>query len=165
MATWKKVIVSGSAAELASLSLGTALPVGSGGTGASTLTDGGILLGSGTGAVTALGQATNGQIPIGSSGGDPVLATITGGSGIAVTNGAGSITIAADGLGSGTVTSVDTAGSVNGITLTGGEITTTGTITLGGTLANVANSQLSFSGLLGSKTQNEKSPPSSVPKL
>lgn len=147
MATWKKVIVSGSAAELASLSLGTALPVGSGGTGASTLTDGGILLGSGTGAVTALGQATNGQIPIGSSGGDPVLATITGGSGIAVTNGAGSITIAADGLGSGTVTSVDTAGSVNGITLTGGEITTTGTITLGGTLANVANSQLSNSSI------------------
>ena len=38
---WKKVIVSGSAADLASLSLDTALPVGSGGTGASTLTDGG----------------------------------------------------------------------------------------------------------------------------
>jgi hypothetical protein len=37
----------------------------------------------------------------------------------------------------GTVTSVDTAGTVNGITLTGGPITTTGTITLGGTLSNV----------------------------
>jgi hypothetical protein len=34
----------------------------------------------------------------------------------------------------GTVTSVATAGTVNGITLTGGPITTTGTITLGGTL-------------------------------
>ena len=52
MAEWKKVIVSGSAADLASLSLDTALPVGSGGTGASTLTNGGVLLGSGTGAVT-----------------------------------------------------------------------------------------------------------------
>ena len=147
MATWKKVIVSGSSAELSALSLDTALPVGSGGTGASTLTDGGVLLGSGTGAITALGQATNGQLVIGSTGADPVLGTITGGSNISVTNGAGSITIAATGLGSGTVTSVDTAGSVNGITLTGGEITTSGTITLGGTLANVANSQLSNSSI------------------
>ena len=60
MANWKKVIVSGSAAELNSLSLDTALTVANGGTGASSLTDGGVLLGSGTGAVTALGQATNG---------------------------------------------------------------------------------------------------------
>ena len=35
----------------------------------------------------------------------------------------------------GTVTSVATAGTVNGLTLTGGPITTTGTVTLGGTLA------------------------------
>ena len=73
MATWKKIIVSGSSADLSALSLDTALPVGSGGTGASSLTDGGILLGSGTGAITALGQATNDQIPIGSTGADPVL--------------------------------------------------------------------------------------------
>ena len=122
MATWKKIIVSGSSADLSALSLDTALPVGSGGTGASSLTDGGILLGSGTGAITALGQATNGQIPIGSTGGDPVLGTITGGSGIAVTNGAGSITIAADGLGSGTVTSLLFEDGISG-----GTITTTGT--------------------------------------
>ena len=145
MADWKKVIVSGSAADLASLSLDTALPVGSGGTGASTLTDGGVLLGSGTGAVTALGQATNGQLVIGSTGADPVLATLTGGANITVTNSAGGISIAASGLGSGTVTSVDTAGTVNGLTLTGGEITTSGTITLGGTLANIANSALTNS--------------------
>jgi len=142
MAEWKKVVVSGSAADLASLALDTALPVGSGGTGASTLTDGGVLLGSGTGAVTALGQATNGQLVIGSTGGDPVLGTISEGANITVTNTAGGIEIAATGLGSGTVTSVDTAGSVNGLTLTGGAITTTGTITLGGTLANIANSAL-----------------------
>jgi hypothetical protein len=36
--------------------------------------------------------------------------------------------------GSGSITSVATAGTVNGITLTGGPITTTGTVTLGGTL-------------------------------
>ena len=141
MATWKKVIVSGSAADLASLSLDTALPVGSGGTGASTLTDGGVLLGSGTGAITALGQATNGQLVIGSTGADPVLATLTGGSNITVTNSAGGITIAATGLGSGTVQSVGGQGTVNGLTLTG-TVTTSGSITLGGTLANVANSAL-----------------------
>ena len=146
MATWKKVIVSGSAADLASLSLDTALPVGSGGTGASTLTDGGILLGSGAGAVTALGQATNGQIPIGSTGGDPVLGTITGGSNITVTNGAGTISIAATGLGSGTVTSVGGEGTVNGLTLSG-VVTTSGSITLGGTLS-VPNSALVNDGLM-----------------
>ena len=42
MANWKKVIVSGSAAELASLQLDTALPVAQGGIGASSLTDKGF---------------------------------------------------------------------------------------------------------------------------
>ena len=39
------------------------------------------------------------------------------------------------GFGTGTVTSVATSGAVNGLTLSGGTITTTGTISLGGTLA------------------------------
>jgi len=65
-----------------------------GGTGLTTITDGGIMLGSGTGAVTPLAQATSGQIPVGSTGADPVLATITGTANqITVTNGAGSITL------------------------------------------------------------------------
>jgi len=51
----------------------------------------------------------------------------------------------ADGSQPGTVTSVATTGTVNGITLTGGPITTTGTITLGGTLGNIGNSQLTNS--------------------
>ena len=117
MATWKKVIVSGSQAVLDSLALDTALPIASGGTGAATLTDGGVLLGSGTGAVTALGQATNGQLVIGSTGADPVLATLTGGANITVTNSAGGISIAASGLGSGTVQSVSATGTENGLTL------------------------------------------------
>jgi hypothetical protein len=113
---------------------GADLVVANGGTGVSTLTDGGLMLGSGTGAVTSLAQATNGQIPIGSTGFDPVLATITGGSGIDVNVGAGTIEIVST-AGGGTVTSILTTGTVNGMTLTGGEITTTGTLTLGGTLA------------------------------
>jgi len=77
-------------------SIALPLIVAKGGTGATTLTDHGILLGSGTGAITALGVAANGQLPIGSAGADPVLAGITGTSNqITVTNGAGSITLSA----------------------------------------------------------------------
>ena len=74
-------------------------PVPLGGTGAASLTNGGILLGSGTEAVTALGVATNGQIPIGDGATDPVLANITveaGVAGVTVTNGAGSIELSVD---------------------------------------------------------------------
>ena len=72
----------------------TDVGVAYGGTGASSLTDGGILLGSGTGAITALGVAANGQIPIGDGSTDPVLATLTGTSNeIGIANGGGSITI------------------------------------------------------------------------
>ena len=56
--------------------------------------------------------------------------TITASSGHTVT-----ITTGGGGGGSGTVTNIATAGTENGLTLTGGPITTTGTITLGGTLA------------------------------
>ena len=143
MADWKKVIVSGSSAELQDLTLDTALTVANGGTGASTLTDGGVLLGSGTGAVTALGQASNGQLVIGSTGADPVLSTLTAGTGVTITNTAGAIEIAAAGSG-GTVTSVSGTGNVNGITLTG-TVTSTGNLTLGGTLSNIANSALTNS--------------------
>ena len=48
------------------------LSVANGGTGAATLTDGGVLLGSGTGAVTAMTRLTDGQVAVGQSSGDPV---------------------------------------------------------------------------------------------
>ena len=73
MATWKKVIVSGSAADLASLTLDTQLAVAEGGTGATTLTDGGVLLGSGTGAITATAVLTDGQMLVGDGTGDPAI--------------------------------------------------------------------------------------------
>jgi len=72
---------------------GTDIPIADGGTGASTLTDGGILLGSGTSAVTVTAQPTNGQLLIGHTSADPDLATLTGEHGIEVTNAAGSISI------------------------------------------------------------------------
>lgn len=70
------------------------LNVANGGTGQFELTDGGILLGSGTSAITATAQPTDGQLLIGSTGTDPVLATLTDGAGITITEGAGTITVA-----------------------------------------------------------------------
>ena len=70
------------------------LVVANGGTGASTLTDHGILLGSGTAAVTATAEPSDGQLLIGSTGNDPVLASVTNGTGIDITGGAGSLDIA-----------------------------------------------------------------------
>ena len=68
------------------------LIVAKGGTGTAALTDHGILLGSGTGAITPLGVAGDGYIPIGSAGADPILAAITGTANrITVSLGAGTI--------------------------------------------------------------------------
>jgi len=51
---------------------GTDVPVSDGGTGASTLTDGGVLLGSGTGAVTAMAVLSDGEMIVGDGSTDPV---------------------------------------------------------------------------------------------
>jgi hypothetical protein len=80
------------------------------------------------------GTPTNGQLLIGNGSGF-TRATLTAGSGVSITNGSGAITIASTG-GGGTVTSVGGTGTVNGITLTG-TVTSSGNLTLGGTLSNV----------------------------
>src|SRR3972149_4852312 len=73
-----------------------------GGTGLTTITDGGIMLGSGTGAVTATAQPTNGQLLIGSTGVDPVLATLASAdASVTITTGAGTIDLSAGGGGNG----------------------------------------------------------------
>ena len=51
---------------------GTDVPVADGGTGASTLTDGGVLLGSGTGAITAMAVLSDGEMIVGDGTTDPV---------------------------------------------------------------------------------------------
>lgn len=79
------------------LTLGTDLAVADGGTGASSLTDHGVLVGSGTGAVTPLSVGTNGQILVGSTGADPVFATAaSANSSIAYTLGAGTLNLDVD---------------------------------------------------------------------
>ena len=72
------------------------LAVANGGTGATSLTDGGVLLGSGTNAVTSTAVLGAGELLIGDASGDPTVATLTAGDGIDITNGSGSITIAAE---------------------------------------------------------------------
>ena len=72
------------------------LPVGNGGTGATSLDDKAVLISqdSGTDTVGSVALTTSGQIIIGGYSG-PTAATITAGSNITITNGDGSISIAA----------------------------------------------------------------------
>jgi len=101
------------------------LNVANGGTGATSLTNGGILIGSGTGAVTATSQPTNGQLLIGSTGADPVVANLTEGTGITITEGAGTLTITADN--NGTMSNFRITDGSNSEVITDGEpITFTG---------------------------------------
>ena len=65
------------------LTLGTDLSVANGGTGASTFTDGGVLLGSGTDAITATAVLGDGEILIGDGTTDPVALDV--GSSTAIT--------------------------------------------------------------------------------
>jgi len=54
------------------LTVVASLSVGSGGTGATSLTDGGVLLGSGTGAITAMAVLADGEMIVGDGTTDPV---------------------------------------------------------------------------------------------
>ena len=69
--------------DAGNISAGT-LVVGRGGTGATTLTDGGVLLGSGTGAVTALAALSDGVIVIGDGSGDPTTLDVGASGGITI---------------------------------------------------------------------------------
>ena len=92
-------------ATTGAVTLAGTLAVGSGGTGATTLT--GVLKGNGVGAITAASQLavadggtgqssyTDGQLLIGNSTGNTLAkANLTAGDGITITNGPGSITVA-----------------------------------------------------------------------
>ena len=78
------------------LTLTNALTVANGGTGVGTFTDHGVLIGSGTSAITALTVGTNGQILVGSTGADPVFATLNCADNLTCTTGAGTLQIDVD---------------------------------------------------------------------
>lgn len=125
---------SGGVAGVTSFSAGTTgLTPAAASTGAVVLAGTLAVANGGTGQTTY----TNGQLLIGNSTGNTLTkATLTAGTGVTITNGAGSITISA--TGSGTVTSVNASGGTTGMSFSGGPITTSGTLTMAGTLA-VAN--------------------------
>ena len=104
----------------------TILPVANGGTGAATLTDGGILLGSGTGAITAMAALAAGTIIQGDGTTDPTtLALGTAGQVLTVNAGATAAewgaAAAADNLGNHTATTTLDMGG-NNIDLSTGSI-------------------------------------------
>jgi len=96
-------LLSGTFTSLGSTLTGT-LAVADGGTGVGTLTDNGVLIGNGTGAIAVTAALTNGQLVIGSTGADPVPASLTAGAAITITPGAGSITIATTAAPAGSIT-------------------------------------------------------------
>lgn len=118
------------------------LPVANGGTGAATLTNRGVLVGAGTGAVTGLTALTDDQLLRGSTGANPVATSLVncGSSTQALaynttTHAFSCQTISA---GTGTVTSVAaTVPSV--LTVTGSPVTTSGTLAIDWTTGQTAN--------------------------
>ena len=103
------------------------LPVGNGGSGATSLTDGGILLGSGTAAVTAMAVLADGEIVVGDGTTDPVALA-------AFSSSTGTLKVASGGTGASSLTDkavlisqdtgTDTVGSV--------ALTTSGQLIIGG---------------------------------
>ncbi len=75
----------------------TDITVADGGTGVSSFTDGGVLVGSDATAITALAVGSDGQILVGSTGTDPVFATVgSANTSIAATLGAGTLSLDVD---------------------------------------------------------------------
>lgn len=116
--------------------LTTALSVSQGGTGSTTLT--GILKGNGSAAFSSAIAGTDYAVPpTGSSiqllanNGSGGFSNVTVGSGLSYTGGV----LTANSASTGTVTSVGLSGGITGLTVTGGPITNTGTMTLDGVLS------------------------------
>jgi hypothetical protein len=141
---------------------GTDVPVADGGTGASTLTDGGVLLGSGTSAVTAMAVLADGEMIVGDGTTDPVAEsgatlrtsigvgtgdspqftdlTLTGGC-ITITNAATDIdlidnnacALSFDASGQAGILAIDTQDCAEGVKMSG-KLTVTGAISSTGAL-------------------------------
>jgi hypothetical protein len=112
---------------LATLALGTALPLTSGGTGGTSASTGRTGLGATTVGANLFTLANPSAVTFMQINADNTVTTM---------NAATFRTAIGAGSGSGTVTSVAGTGTINGITLTG-TVTTTGNLTLGGTLSGV----------------------------
>ncbi len=129
--------------------------VAEGGTGAVTLTDHGVLLGSGTGAITPLAAASTGQTLMGSTGADPSFTgspsfsgSVTAATGLANTTGAVTINSGTSAFdlsvdASATTVSIATGGAAKTVTL-GSTNTTSSTAIKSGTGNIAMNSGLTI---------------------
>ena len=115
---------------------GTDVPVADGGTGASSLTDGGVLLGSGTGAITPMAVLSDGEMIVGDGSTDPVAesgATLRTSIGVGTGDSpqftgielghASDTTIARSGSGAVTIEGVGIATATNSMTLSSKTLT------------------------------------------
>ena len=104
-------------ATINAINSGNPIEVGKGGVGVATLTDHGVLVGSGTGAVTPLSVGADGMVLVGATGADPVFVSLTSsGSTITFTPGAGTLNLeaaAAGGLTWNNVTGTTQAMAIN----------------------------------------------------
>jgi hypothetical protein len=98
---------------------GTDVAVAHGGTGVSTLTDGGILLGSGTGAITALAVLGNGVIVVGDNSTDPTTITAFTASDGVLKHEVGGLELDISGIAIGDVLAGTGTGAVGIVTSTG----------------------------------------------
>ena len=121
---------------------GTALVLG-GGTGNTTLTQHGVLLGEGTSAIVATTAGTNGQILIGSTSADPSFVTPTVGTGLSLTTNATTLSYALS-----TPVSTSSGGTGNTSYTTGDLLYASGTTTLS-KLSDVAVGNALISGGVG----------------
>lgn len=121
----KIVAINSGATALESIS---SLTVGQGGTGATTLTDGGVLLGSGTGAITAMSVLADSEMIVGDGTTDPVAesgATLRTSIGVGTGDNVTHTAITATGLFTGVDLTATTARTTTDmVTLTGDTLTT-----------------------------------------
>lgn len=92
------------------IDLASPVTVAHGGTGLTSITAHGILIGEGTSAITPI-VLTAGQVLIGTTSGDPAGATLTQGTGITITSASGSITVASTSAAGGGFVWNDTTGT------------------------------------------------------
>ena len=139
MATWKKIITSGSAAALSSVTLDTDLEVAHGGTGASTLTSGGVLFGNGASAISAVDLSAEGNIIVG--GGTPAVVTGANlaGTNLSATTGNGTLVLNVD-----DAFLTNTGDDATTGTLSAAGLTSTTSITSSGDISGSSTSTGSF---------------------
>lgn len=132
-------ISTSAAGNAVTVTLDTPVTVANGGTGLTTITDHGVMVGSGAGAVTPLAVGTDGQVLVGATGADPAMATLTSADGSVVfATGANTLDLTVDAAASGAIDGIIPDSGISPVvpdasgdmTFTGG---TTGLTFVGGT--------------------------------